>query len=156
MHKSVVGSQASPAAGADVSFTVDTEASFRLLTLRAKLVTAAAVANRFPHFQVTDQSGDVIHELVAVAAQAAGATVTYQLSSGNGAPYQGGAISDGVAGLAWPDLWFPAGSKIVTTTTAVQAADQWSGIFWSALIGDEFEHVRWLERIATGLASMGS
>lgn len=151
MHRYTEGPQQSPAAGHDLSFIPSTGDSFQLLTLRAKLVTSAVVANRFPHFQIVNPSGQVLHEVVSVAAQAASATVTYDLCGRNGAAFQGGAVSDTVSSLALPDVWWPADCTIRTVTTAIDVADQWSAIYWTALIGDEWDHLRLLEQIASQL-----
>lgn len=148
MSQFVQGSIQNPAAGADLAITPVTGEAWRLLTLRATLTTAVAVANRVPHFQIIDQSGTVVHEIVAVAAETASSVVTYQLTCGNGAPYQGGAAFDGVSGIALPDIWFPAGFKIKTATTAIAAADQWSAISWALRVGDEYEHLALLREIA--------
>lgn len=148
MHKFIQGSNQNPAAGADVAITPITGEPFRLMTLRAKLTASVVVANRFPHFQIIDQSGAIVHEIVANAAQVASSIVTYQLTCGNGAPYQGGAVVDGVSGIALPDIWFAPGFKVRTLTTAIDAGDQWSIVNWTALTGDEYEQARWLEQIA--------
>jgi hypothetical protein len=148
MHRFTRGSQPAPALGADVNFVPETADSFRLLTVRARLVTSAVVANRIPHFQLKDKDGTIMHEIVAAAAQVASTTITYQLTCGNGAPYQGGAVSDGVSGLAWPDLWWPAGATFDTLTTAIDVGDAWSVTSYAMLVGDEFEHLRWLKWIA--------
>jgi hypothetical protein len=148
MRRFTRGSQQSPAVGTDLSAIIENRDSFLLNTVRITFTTSAVVANRFPHFQITDKDGTVLHEIVAVAAQAAASTVLYQLTRGNGAPYQGGAVSDGVSGIALPDITFPEGCLFKTKTTAIDVGDQYSAFSWSALIGDEFEHVKWLEEIA--------
>jgi len=40
---------------------------------------------------------------------------------------------------------------VVTLTTAIDVGDQWSDVYWSALVGEEWEHLRWLEQIAAQL-----
>jgi len=148
MHRYVQGSVATPTAGLDIAEIPNYSDTFRLLTLRAEFVTAAAVANRYPHFQFVSPSGDVIHEIVPQTAQAAGATVTYDLVGGSGSANEGSTLNDGVSSLSLPDFWFPAGTKVRTLTTGLQAADQWSNVFWSALVGEEWQHLRLLEEIA--------
>jgi len=148
MHSFIQGSEANPLAGVEVAVNVNTTDSFRLLTLRAKLVTSAAVANRFPHFQVVDQSGNIVHEIVTGVAQTAGVTTTYDLITGSAAGAEWGVVNDGVAVMSLPDYWFPAGYKIITKTTALDVGDEWSSIVFTGLVGDEFEHLKLLERIA--------
>jgi len=153
MHQYIQGSFGRIAAGADINDPTSTGASFRLLTFRAQLVTSATVANRWPHFQFVTESGDVLHEIVPAAAQAAGATVVYDLCAATGASNDGSAVADGVSSLALPDLWFPANTHLNTKTTALDAGDQWSMIYWSADIGEEWEHLRWLEEIAANIGA---
>ena len=137
MHKYVRDDIAQPAVGADVSTFPSTSAEYRLLTVRAKLVTSAAVANRFPHFQMVTPSGDVFFEAVPSAAQTASATVIYQLTADSGAPNEGSAVNDGVSGLSLPNFWVDEGCRFKTVTTAIDAGDQWSGIYATYLIRDE-------------------
>lgn len=148
MHRYIQGSVAQPAAGADLSEIPNYGDAFRLLTLHAKFVTSATVANRYPHFQFVSPSGEIIHEVVPSAAQVAGATTYYDLCGGNGASFDGTAVHDNVVSLSLPDFWFPAGTKVLTLTTGIAAGDQWSSIFWSALVGEEWQHLRLLEEIA--------
>ena len=152
MHQYTSGSIVSPVAGADISYVLSNRDSVRLTTLRAKLVTSATVANRYGHFQFVDPSGDILHEVVAQAAQAAGATVTYDLVGGSGSMNEGSSIYDGLSSLPLPDLWFPPGTSIVTKTTGIQAGDQWSSIFFTALVGREWEHLELLAEIAQSMA----
>ena len=144
----IQGSAPNPAAGADLVDIPNYGDTFRLLSLRAELVTSATVANRFPHFRFVSPSGAVIWESVGSTAQVASSTTVYMLTGANGAPQEGSAVNDGTVGMALPDFWVPAGTKYETVTTALAAGDQWSQIYWSALAGDEWEHLRWLEEIA--------
>jgi len=151
MHRYVQGSLANPAAGADLHDIPNYGDTFRLLTLRAKLVTSATVANRYPHFQFVSPSGAVIHEAVPQAAQVASAAIYYDLVGGSGSANEGSAVNDDVSSLALPDFWFPAGTIVKTVTTNIQVADTWEEIYWSALVGEEFEHLRLLAEIAQAL-----
>lgn len=147
----VEGSVPAPAVGTDLSFTPAHGNRHVLTTLRAQLVTSSGVANRFPHFQLKNNAGQVIHEITAPAAQTATTTVTYALVARNGAAFQGSAVVDGVASMTLPDLWWPEGYSWNTATTALQAGDQWSISYWSALVGDEWEHLQLLAQIAAQL-----
>ena len=153
MRRFTQGSLVQPAAGHDIADPTETTDSFRLLTWRAKLLTSAVVANRFPHFQITDKSGTVLHDIAPAAAQVAGTTVVYDLCGGGGANPGGEAVVDGVSSLPLPDIWWPAGTKFNSLTTAIDVGDQWSAISWTAFIGDELEHLRWLEEIAGSIGS---
>lgn len=153
MRQLVQGSVTQPLAGHDFSFVPETADSFSLLSLRAKLVTSATAANRFPHFQVTDQTGTVLHEITGAAAQTATSTVVYNVVGRDGSSRRGEAVVDGVASLPWPGIWYPAGSKILTLTTAIDTGDQWSAIAWTALVGDEWEHLQLLDDIAGAIGS---
>lgn len=150
-HRYVQGSLAKIAAGVDLSEIPNYGDSFRLLTLRAELVTSATVANRYPHFQFVSPSGQVLHEVVPMTAQAASVTTFYNLVAASGSANEGSGVNDNVSSLALPDLWWPAGTTVRTTTTELQVADQWSGVYWSALVGEEWEHLRLLAEIAATL-----
>ncbi len=113
---------ATPAAGADISETVPGGARWQLLSLRAQLTTAVAVANRQVALTLDD-----------------GANVFYETADG---PAQ-------IASLAWEYIFAPTGFapvntltdvdihydnaqlqavafRIRTDTTVLQAADQWT------------------------------
>ena len=151
MRRYIQGSVGNPAAGADLAEIPNYGDTFRLLTLHAKFVTSAVVANRYPHFQFVSPSGAVLHEAVGQTAQAASITTYYDLCGGGGAANEGSAVADNVASLTLPEMWWPAGTKVVTLTTAIDVGDQWSDVYWSALVGEEWEHLRWLEQIAAQL-----
>ena len=148
----VQGSIAQPAAGADLSYLPDFTDAFRLLTLRVQLTTAVAAANRYPHFQFVTASGEVMHEVVAAAAQVASTTITYLLVGAGGSSTNGGVLTDNTSGLALPDIWWPAGTRLRTATTAIQAADQWSSSFFTLHVGREHEHLQYLMEIAENTA----
>lgn len=148
MPEYVEGSLPPPAAATDLSFIPAHGNRFVLTSLRAQLVTSATVASRVPHFQIVNASGQVLHEITAPAAQTATTTITYDLCARNGAPFQGSAVVDGVAGITLPDLWWPAGTQIKTATTAIASGDQWGSIYWTALVGDEWEILQLLAQLA--------
>jgi hypothetical protein len=151
MPQSIQGSLAQVGAGLDISVSPANEDPWRLLAFRAKLTTSVVVANRWPHFQIKSKNGDVLHEIVPVAAQAASLGVTYSLIGGNGSLDEGSAAHDGVSSLPLPDFWFPPGAKIVSLTTLVDVGDVWSNVFWMAMVGEEFEHLRLLQWIADSI-----
>jgi hypothetical protein len=151
MPKRIQGSLAQPALGVDLVDIINTSDSFKLQTLRATLTTSAVVANRFPHFRIVNQNGDIFHEMVASTAQTASSTIVYDLCGGNGGAAAGTATVDGVASIKLPDFWLPGSADLSTVTTALDAGDQWSKIFWTALVGDEFEHLKMLQWIADGV-----
>ena len=149
MHRYVNGSVPVPLVGHDLAEIPNYGDSYRLLTLRAVLTTSATVASRFPHFQFVTPSGQVLHEVVPMADQAASLAITYNLIAASGSANEGSGVNDDVSSLALPDLWWPAGTTLRTTTTALQVGDQWSGVYWSALVGEEWEHLRLLAEIAS-------
>jgi len=151
MHRYIQGTLATPLAGVELSELPNYADAFRLLTLRAKLVTSATVSNRWPHIQFVSPSGNVIHEVAPHAAQAASTAVYYDLCGSGGASLDGSAVNDDVSSMSLPDFWWPAGTKVVSVTTNLQAADQWEDVYWSALVGEEFEHLKWLSEIASSL-----
>lgn len=151
MHHYDQASVASPAVGHDLSGIPNYGDGYRLLTFRARLTTSAVVANRYPHFQFVSPSGNVIHEVAAYNAQVASTVTTYDLVAGLGVQGGGIYLTDGVSSLPLPDLWFPAGTKIQTKTTALDVGDKWDEVYYSALIGDEWEHLRLLAEIKAQL-----
>lgn len=151
MHRYIQGSLAQPAAGVELSELPNYSDTFRLLTLRAKLVTSATVSNRWPHFQFVSPSGNVVHEIAPHAAQVASAAIYYDLCGAGGAAFEGSAVNDDVSSLSLPDFWWPAGTTVVTSTTNLQSGDVWEDVYWSALVGEEFEHLKWLAQIAADI-----
>jgi len=113
-----------PAAGADWSIAVPASAVWVLLTARASFVTSAAVANRIPRLQFFDGATlimDVPTTAVITASQ------TCSLSWG------AGGTSHNPTGTLF-SIGFPPAVRlnstftIRSTTTAIDAADQWSNI----------------------------
>ena len=151
MHRYTQGTEAQPAVGVDLANVPNYGDSFRLLSLRVTLTTSAVVANRYPHFQYVTPSGAVLFETVPSTAQVASKSTVYQLTAGNGAPNEGSAVNDNVSGIAAPDFWLPAGTKIRTVTTAIDVGDQWSAVYYSMLVGEEQEHLHLLSEIVRSL-----
>lgn len=118
--RSVQGSL--PAAGADILETVPTGAIWRLVSMNYSLVTGAAVANRLSGFVIDDGSNIVMN----LGSQGnAVATNTYIYNAVNGANL----INAAQPPTNWPiprNFWMPAGYRMRTLTTNIQAADQFS------------------------------
>ena len=111
-----------PAAGADWSYAV-TQAG-QLLTVRALLVTSAAVANRFPVLIIADGAGHEVWRAANSISQPA--TITRQHVAGQGVQENFGG---NVSGLNLPaGLVVGVGWTISTTTISLDVGDQWSGI----------------------------
>ena len=112
-----------PAAGADWSLTVPGGRIWRVRSLVATLATAVAVANRVVQFTLSDQT-DVYLSVQTLPPVVASTTVRYSLWEGQAD------LATLTAGLdigapLWC-FWMPAGTVIASSTTALQAADQWS------------------------------
>jgi len=113
-----------PAAGADFTFTVNTLTRLRIISISATLTTAVAVANRNVEL-VIDDGANVVAEIDSGFSQLASLVNDYTwMDSG---PI--GAAFDNVVVLPLPaNLILPAGFRISSETTGIQAADQWSAI----------------------------
>lgn len=140
-----------PAVGTDFKFTPSNEAKFRLVTIRAKFTASAVVANRFPHLQITDASGNVMWEMVGATAVTASGVTTFQYTGGDGAPADGSVTIDGISGLPIPSITWPEGTVVQAKTTALDVGDQWSGVLWCAFVGDEYEEIKLLAEIAANI-----
>lgn len=109
-----------PAAGADWSVKVPGGHAWRLISVYAQLVTAAAVADRQVNLVLNDNIADFL-VLPPVAVQAASLTNTYSwVEHGNQA--QVGTVQ----ALELPEVILPAGWTVKVSTTNLQAADQWT------------------------------
>lgn len=117
--RSIAG--ADPAAGAEWSETVPTNARWRLLGVDAALVTDATVANREVVLTIDDGAA-IVAEVAAGTAQAASLTRRYSFARGvqRGAP----AASTIINGPA-PDAMLMGGYRVRSVTTALQAGDNW-------------------------------
>jgi hypothetical protein len=118
--RSITGTD--PAAGAEISETVPTNARWYLYTFRASLVTDATVANRQPVLVVDDGTSELFRAAHPLN-QTAGTTWM------NSWTVVGAGSSGGGFGVihALPDrVILPGGSRIRTVTNAIQAGDNWS------------------------------
>jgi hypothetical protein len=116
-----VVSGSDPAAGAEISETVPTGARWRLLSWRASLVTDATVANRVMSLLIDDGSL-TLWQSATPTAHTASLSVSYIFGLGATSANQ-----QGVMLLSTPaaPLVLPAGYRIRTTTSNLQAGDNW-------------------------------
>lgn len=118
--RSVAGTN--PAAGAEWSETVPTRARWRLLAVRAQLVTDATVSNRRAEFIVDDGTTSLLR-VWSPTQQAAGATWNYVLSDFGVDVVVAGNVLVPMPGCG-PVL--NAGCRIRSSTTNLQAGDDWA------------------------------
>lgn len=113
-----------PAAGADWTYTVPAGATYRLVSAFATLATSASVANRVPELIIDDGTHSLSGSLMA-SPQTAGVTDTY--TWGSGLPLSAALSAANTAPLP-QSLTLAAGWRVRTSTSGIQAADQWSTI----------------------------
>lgn len=117
--RSITGSD--PAAGAEISEAVPTNALWKVHGLLATLVTDATVTNRSPHLQFTD----------GTTACWRGSSAGNQAASGNAVWNFGvGLNADQISTIAQPgqispDIYLPEGFTVETITGNLQAGDNW-------------------------------
>lgn len=117
--------QAPPAAGADVIFSCPAGLDIRVTSVTATLVTAVAVANRYPTL-IVDDGVDVYMTIPAPAVQLASTTVVYTWGEDLAAT----AVVNGVVTMPLPNnLLLESGDRIRTSTAGIAAADQWSAMW---------------------------
>lgn len=109
-----------PAAGSDWTVTVPAGKVWRVLSVRASLVTSATVANRAPALTVSDGSA-VFLTVPAPAVQAASLTGVFDWYE-----YASAQAVGNVQAAALPELIIPAGFVLASSTAAIAAGDQWS------------------------------
>lgn len=116
---------ASPAAGADWTYTVPGGYWQRLLGGSARLVTSAVVATRQAWIQYTDGT-NVLTASSTTGGMTAGATWKLFISGG---PVAGnGVATANFELLALPGIWLQPGYTIGTVTNLIDVGDQWSSI----------------------------
>lgn len=108
-----------PAAGAEFSQVVPTGARWRIHGFRIALVTDATVAARRVHL-IVDDTANILADLAALDTQAASLTRNYNMAS---CGFQRTAQDLEVYVPLYLDLRLPAGFRIRTLTTALQAGD---------------------------------
>lgn len=129
--RSITGTD--PGAGAEISETVPTGARWRLLALRAALVTDATVTNR--EVAITFDDGATVYAEFASGANQT-ATLTRQYTASRQGPRGAAATGTSIL-IATSDLWLPAGHRIRTLTTNLQAGDNWGAP--QLLVNEELE-----------------
>lgn len=117
-------SNTDPGAGQEASWVVPAGENWELLSLHLVLVTSAVVANRVPNI-VIDNSGAAIYtKLAAGTTQPASISADYSFSVD--LPLSTGALAaGGVSTGSMPRMVIPAGSRIRTLTTALDAGDNY-------------------------------
>ena len=126
--RAIVGT--TPAAGADITETVPTNAKWQLLSFAASLTTAAAVATRTPDFLIDDGT-NIDYQVGPTATQAASLTRLYAVGASVGNAWQNDAAVNN-----WPGynpMLIPSGGRIRTSTGSIQAADQWTSPKYTVL-----------------------
>jgi hypothetical protein len=118
--------QGAPAAGADFNIPVPAGVRWQLLTFRATLTTAVAVANRTVTLQALSGANSYM-ESDSNFTQAASLVNTYNFW--NGAQIINVPFNLRTTAPIPNTLYLRAGDTIQTVTGAIQAADQWSGAF---------------------------
>jgi hypothetical protein len=118
---------ANPAAGADWSVTVPNRERWSLKFLRERLISSAAVANRFPGVQVTPNSNLAMY---ARTANAMSASRTEDFTWGATLPDQAEPAAGTARTVPLPqtDAFLEAGTQVASSTDNLQAADQWTGV----------------------------
>lgn len=123
-----------PAAGADIVFTMPAGARGRIVSISALLTTAVAVANRLPSLIVDD--GATAYAVIP-SGNTQAASLVQQYTWADSCPQVALFDSKVIAPLP-SNLVLPPGHRIRTSTTGIQAADQWSAI---NLMGHEWVDV---------------
>lgn len=118
----------SPSPGADWSYTLLMPA--RVRAIWARLTTAVAAATRYPDLIVSTPASAVITYLPMSAAGVAAST-TQDVAMGPGMGPLTSVTETGVdvkCMVGFPDVMLPIGTVIKSSTTNIQAADQWAPI----------------------------
>lgn len=113
-----------PAAGADWSFATSGQARTLIRGGTAQLVTAAAVATRQVAL-IVDDGATTLYTIEAASTQLAGITQVYSFIPGDTLTTL---IATQQPVFLPPELVLGPGWRIRVSTTALQAADQWSAI----------------------------
>lgn len=117
--RSVTGTN--PAAGAEVSETVPTNARWRVRALRASLVTDATVATRTVNF-IVDDGATTLLNFPGVTTQAASLTRAYNVAEYG---FQPSAVGTDIFFYIPFLVRLLQGWRIRTSTTNLQAGDDW-------------------------------
>lgn len=117
--RSITGTN--PAAGVEISEAVPAGVRWRISAITFALTTDATVANRFVGLKI-DDGVNALFVAGSNVAQAASGTTTYTGAAGLGAF---GNATNALLILLPDNLVLPAGSRIRTTTAALQAGDDY-------------------------------
>ena len=117
--RSITGTD--PAAGAEWSETVPTNARWRLIAARASFVTDATVASRTVSLRIDDGTTDV-WLLPSHATQAASLTFPYSLAA---IGQSGFASGNSIVIPMPPDVFMLPGWRVRSATGTIQAGDNW-------------------------------
>lgn len=118
--RSITGT--TPGAGSEITEVVPANRQWRLFAFLFNLTTAVAVANRVPHL-ILDDGALVYYNKPVTTVQAASLTIKYACATND----RDIAVTDLVSSVNIPSpLILPAGHRIRTSTTALQAADQYT------------------------------
>lgn len=115
----------SPAAGADFVIPVPSGEDWRILGIRATLVTSAVVANRTPSLAIDDQT-NIGNEFPSLTVIPASQTVIV-IWSGD-ASYASTAVVGGKLIVPIPLVVLPTAYRARSITNLIDVADQWSAI----------------------------
>jgi hypothetical protein len=117
--RAIVGTD--PAAGVEISETVPANARWLFYSMTAQLVTAVAVANRFPNLAF-DDGANVYFRMGNNSAQAASLTRVWIFSA---APTVTQLSGTSLLIVGAPVIYLLAGHRLRTITENFQAADNW-------------------------------
>jgi hypothetical protein len=118
-------SVATPAAGADISYTVTGSYWIRLAALSLLFTTSSTAANRVPVLEILDESATILAAIPPAAAQTATKAYTYTYLPNVGTV---SSVENNVALAPLPNFFLRPGYKIVTSTGAIDTGDQYSAI----------------------------
>lgn len=117
---------ANPAAGANFLFTAPED--LVIVSINARLVTSAVVANRIMGFNADDGGANVYWRAEVNFSQVASGTIDYACFAGGG--FDGRVLNNVVTCslLPAPGLTIPAGSRLRSAIAALDVGDQLSQI----------------------------
>lgn len=119
---SAVVSGTNPAAGQDYVYTLTS--AKRLVGFYGVLSASATVATRLAQLTFLDPSGQHLFLSPQMPGLTASQFAAFQWHQEW--PLISGAVSGSAAIMPLPNIYLPAGSKIQTATTGIQAGDTWS------------------------------
>lgn len=122
----VTVTHANPAAGADFAIAITSGIIAKIRSITMTFTTSAAVANRVPRWQIKDAVGNIV--AVCEPNQVVPASQTVFVTLSTVVPNAAANVPDVVVALP-TDEWLLPGYNVVTSTTNIQAADQYTTIF---------------------------